>query len=69
MVSGWSSSAVVVILGVTSSVEVELRFKNHATRRDSGIGTERGAEAGGGKVRSVVQLDLLHYPGDRDSSL
>ena len=50
--SGWSSSVVVDVLGVASAVEVDVRFKNHATRRDSGIGTERGAEAGGGKVRS-----------------
>jgi len=32
--SGWSSSAVVVVPGVASSVEVVLRFKKHATRRD-----------------------------------
>ena len=50
--SGWSSSVVVVVRGVASGVEVEVRFKNHATRRDSGIGTERGGKAGGGKVRS-----------------
>ena len=50
--SGSSSSVVVDVLGVASAVEVDVRFKNHATRRDSGIGTELGAEAGGGKVRS-----------------
>ena len=50
--SGVSSSAVVVVPGVASSADVVLRFKNHATRRDSGIGTDRGTEAGGGEVRS-----------------
>ena len=50
--SGWSFSVVVIVLGVASVVEVDVRFKNHATRRDSGIGTEPGAEVGGGKVRS-----------------
>ena len=50
--SGWSFSVVVLVLVVASVVEVDVRFKNQATRRDSGIGTEHGAKVGGGKVRS-----------------
>ena len=46
VLSGWSFSVVVIVLDVASVVEVDVRFKNHATRRDSGIGTERGTEVG-----------------------
>ena len=68
MFSGWSSLVVVDVLGVASAVEVDVRFKNHATRRDSGTGLN--VELRQEEVKCVpVQPDLLHYLEDHDSSL
>ena len=64
--SGASSSAVVVVPGVASSACCDSRTMPHGETQVLALTVERKQV----EVKCVpVQLDLLHYPEDRGSSL